>query len=653
MSENIKLNKIDITSKFWNRYRELVPKKILPYQWSVINDQVNVNIAKEPGGPELGAEDSHAVANLEIAAHRKKGNHVGYTFQDTDVYKWLEAAAYSLSYHYDDELKSTMDDVVNLIYEAQDDDGYLVSYFQIEEPQRKFKRLSQSHELYTMGHYIEAAVAYYNVTHSEKALLIATRMADCINQNFGPEEGKIHGADGHPEVELALARLYEVTKNTKYIELADYLIEVRGQDPEFFQKQQEADGIDNDLIDGMTNIKSEYLQADSPVIDQKSLQGHAVRVVYLCTGIAHVARITHNRALLDACQRFWNNIVNKRMYLTGGIGSTNLGEEFTMDYDLPNDTMYGETCASVGMSFFARQMFEIESDGKYGDVLERELYNGALSGISLDGTHFFYVNPLEADPDVSKNNPSRAHVINQRAEWFGVACCPSNITRLIASVEKYIYKVDKQTIFSDQFIANEADFNHGIKVKQDNNYPWEKTISFSISNSNEEKFEFAIRIPNWSSEKFSVLVDGEKFETKIKNGFVYIPINSNLTNIELNLDFDAKLIQANNNIRYDANKLALQRGPLVYCTEQVDNDTELWKLNLDINAKPEVEYKSELLNGIDTIRIAAKKDVNEDQDLYAEYHKKEYINDKMTFIPYYSWANRGSNRMSVWQNYVR
>ncbi len=385
----ITVNNIDITSDFWNRYRKLVVKEVLPYQWQVMNDQADIDISDDPQG-NGSTKNSHAIANLKIAAGLMKGHHYGFPFQDTDVYKWLEAAAYSLKYNPDEDLKKITDGLIDLISEAQEDDGYLSTEFQIDYPDRKFKRLKQSHELYTMGHYIEAGVVYYQITGNEKALNIAKKMANCIDSNFGLENGKIPGYDGHPEIELALSRLYETTREEKYLKLAYYFLNQRGKDKNFFDNQIKEDGAssDRDLIDGMRDFPLSYYQASKPIEDQKTADGHAVRVVYLCTGMAYVARLTGDQQLLEACHRFWKGIVHRRMYITGNIGSTTTGEAFTYDYDLPNDTMYGETCASVGLSFFARQMLAIEAKGEYGDILEKELFNGALAGMALDGKHF-------------------------------------------------------------------------------------------------------------------------------------------------------------------------------------------------------------------------------------------------------------------------
>ncbi|MHC9537225.1 glycoside hydrolase family 127 protein [Dellaglioa sp. BT-FLS60] len=646
------MKKIEITSSFWRRYRELIVKEVLPYQWAVMNDEADIDIAHEPGGNEADSKNSHAIANLKIAAGQETGHHFGYPFQDTDVYKWLEAAAYSFNYHPDANLREITDNLIDLIAEAQDEDGYLSTFFQIDAPERKFKRLKQSHELYTMGHYIEAGIAYYQATGNKKALDIAIKMADCIDNHFGLSAGKIHGGDGHPEIELALMRLYDETQESKYLALTQFFINQRGQDPEFFDDQIKLDGLDNDLIDGMKSFPDAYYQAGEPIIDQETAEGHAVRVVYLCTGMAHLARETGDKELLAACHRFWNDIVQKRMYITGGIGSTNIGEAFTYDYDLPNDTMYGETCASVGMAFFAKQMLGIEAKGEYGDVLEKELFNGTLSGMSLDGKHFFYVNPLEADPVISKNNPSRNHVLTQRADWFGCACCPSNVARLIASVDTYIYHETDNVILSDQFIANKAEFDNGITIEQTNNFPWDGDIQYHLANPNSQTFKFGIRIPGWSQANYQVTVNGSPIKSDLQDGFIYFTIDGTELDIQLTLDMSAKFMQANELVRYDFGKVSVQRGPIVYCAEEVDNEAPLWKYRVAVESPLESSFQETLLNGVVQVKAKAKRsEIKTDQALYAEYQKPNDIETSLTLIPYYAWANRDDGQMSVWLNH--
>ena len=649
-NETIQLNQVQVTSEFWQRYRNLVVKEVLPYQWEVMNDQANINIADDPQNNGQD-KNSHAIANLKIAAGLESGHHYGFPFQDTDVYKWLEAAAYSFSYHQDDNLKKMTDELIDLIADAQDDDGYLSTYFQIDAPERKFKRLQQSHELYTMGHYIEAGVAYYQATGNQKALQIAERMADCIDKNFGLKDGQIHGYDGHPEIELALARLFEATQEQRYLDLAHYFLNQRGQNPEFFDEQIKADGVDRDLIAGMRDFPRRYYQAAEPIKDQQTADGHAVRVVYLCTGMAMVARHTGDQELLAACKRFWNDIVKRRMYITGNIGSTTTGEAFTYDYDLPNDTMYGETCASVGMSFFAKEMLKIEAKGEYGDILEKELFNGSLSGMSLDGKHFFYVNPLEADPTASKLNPGKSHILTHRADWFGCACCPANLARLITSVDQYIYTVHDKTILSHQFIANEASFSDGVTITQTNNFPWQGDIKYHLENANHKTYQFGIRVPQWSQDEFSVAVNGQNVDTTIEDGFIYLTIDQDNVDIELTLNMTTKLMRSNNRVKANFGQVAVTRGPLVYAAEEADNEAPLWDYHVNTKDDATYDYQEETLGGVGVITVPATREQLESTDdaLYKSIDDvPNEIDTQLTLVPYYSWANRLNGQMCVW-----
>ena len=647
---DIKLNKINITSNFWHHYRKLIVDQLLPYQWDVINDKADIKLADDPQQNSVDeTANSHAIANLKIAAGEMKGRHHGYPFQDTDVYKWLETAAYSLSYHPDANLKKITDGLVDLIAKAQEPDGYLSTMFQLNMPERKFKRLQQSHELYTMGHYIEAGVAYYGVTGNEKALKIAEKMAEYINNHLGPEDGKIHGVDGHPEIELALSRLYEATHNEKYLKLAHYFLTERGKDPEFFDKQNEADGIDRDFFKGMKELPKEYYLTQCPIKYQKAPHGHAVRVLYLCTGMAYVARLTGDQDLLDACNRFWNDIVKRQMYITGNVGQTTHGEAFTYDYDLPNDSDYGETCASVAMTFFARQMMKMKTKGEYGDIIEKELFNGALAGISLDGKHFYYVNPLEADPEASKWRPDKQHILTHRAAWFGCACCPANIARLIASVDRYIYTVKDDTILSHQFIANEAKFDNGAKIVQNNNFPWDGNIKYQVT-AGKASFKFGIRIPSWSPD-YSLTVNGAKVDKVAKDGFIYFDVNQTDLTIELVLDMGIKYMVANNRVKDDFGKVAIQRGPIIYAAEEEDNEKPLWLSKIVVNGKHESKFEKDLLGGVTTVTVEAKRQQEETVDEPLYHALSDNVAEKevlLKMIPYYAWANRSNGQMQVW-----
>jgi DUF1680 family protein len=646
----IHVKNVNITSKFWKRYREMIAKDAVPFQWDMINDKgkMDVTNAEAAGG---AADHSGAIANLKIAAGRMKGHHFGYPFQDTDVYKWLETVAYVLKYHPDEKMKEEADWTVDLIADAQDDDGYLSTYFQIDAPKRKFKRLQQSHELYSMGHYIEAGVAYFESTGNQKALHVAEKMADCINNNFGPEEGKIHGYDGHPEIELALTKLYETTRNTKYLNLAKYFVTERGRDLEFFDRQNEADGLDNDFFPELRTIGDRYYFADKTITEQKDAHGHAVRVLYFCTGLAHVARVEKNQDLMNAAQRLWNNIVKKQMYVTGNVGQTATGEAFTYDYDLPNDTDYGETCASVSMAFFTKQMLADDFAGKFGDVIEKEIFNGALSGIALDGEHYFYANPLEADPKASQLNPGKKHIATRRSSWFACACCPANITRLIASLDQYLYEVNDDTILSHQFIANDAHFDNGIEIKQESNFPWDGKMSYQISNPNQIDFKFGIRVPAWSLDHYSISLNGKQVDAKLKNDIIYLPIKDSKVEISLELNMNTHLVRANTRVKSDISKVAVQRGPIVYCLEGVDNKEPLWLYVLNQKPSFKYEYHPDLLSGVGVLTTNDVVRLEEDSDkdsLYTFDQSKGANRSHLTFIPYYAWANRKESQMTVW-----
>ncbi|TPF86978.1 hypothetical protein BW13_03245 [Bifidobacterium sp. UTCIF-37] len=661
--------KVTITSPFWKQRRDQIVESVIPYQWGVMNDEIDTVVPDDPAGNQLSDNKSHAVANLKVAAGELDDEFHGMVFQDSDVYKWLEEAAYALAYHPDPELKALCDRTVDLIARAQQPDGYLDTPYQIKSGvwahRERFSLIQQSHEMYVMGHYIEAAVAYHDVTGNEQALDVAKRMADCLDANFGPEEGKIHGADGHPEIELALAKLYDVTGERRYLALAQYLIDVRGQDPQFYTKQLKA--IDNDSIfPDLGFYKPTYFQAGEPVRQQQAANGHAVRVGYLCTGIAHVARLTGDEELMDTARRFWRNIVTKRMYVTGGIGSTHVGESFTYDYDLPNDTMYGETCASVSMSMFAQQMLLAEPKAEYADVLEKELFNGSIAGISLDGKQYYYVNALETTPD-GLDNPDRHHVLSHRVDWFGCACCPANIARLIASVDRYIYteRDGGRTVLSHQFIANAAVSSRGLRAEQRSNFPWNGHVEYTVSlpgaaagdsGVSAEPVRFGVRIPAWSRGSYALTVNGQPFAGDLEYGFAYVDVAPGETaEIALDLDMSVRFVRANSHVRSDAGQVAVTRGPLVYCAEQADNAGDLWDYRLAdgvTGADATVAFEPDLLGGVDTVSLPAVRESADPDDapLYLDADEPR-SGDPATLklIPYYVWANRDLGQMRVFQ----
>ncbi|MFD1410310.1 glycoside hydrolase family 127 protein [Lapidilactobacillus gannanensis] len=651
----MKQPKIQITDSFWSKYRQIVKDVMIPYQWSVINDDVKIDIERENANAFRASEKSHAIQNLKIAAGLAKGDFYGFWFQDSDVYKWLEAVAYALRYAPDQALQQTADGVVALISQAQEDDGYLDTFFQIRAPQLKFQHVSFSHELYCMGHYIEAGVAYYETTRNQLALTIATKMADCIDAHFGPAANKMHGYPGHPELELALAKLADLTNETRYSNLAAYMINQRGTKPNFFAEQAaNNEPLPADFPFGEPDDNGQkYFQNHVPVRELKAAEGHAVRMTYLLTGMAHVARQTNDASLQAACQRLWKNIVDKQMYLTGGIGATVAGEAFTFDYDLPNDTMYCETCASCAMVFFAKQMLENNPDGEYADVMERELFNGTISGMALDGQHFFYVNPLAVNPEASALDPNKSHVKITRPAWFGCACCPPNLARLIASLDQYLYTVKSDTIYSNQFIAHQAKFGNDIQVEQVGHYPWSGTINYTIKTQNDPEFTFAIRVPNWSQASYTVKINGQPQKIALDRGYLkFMGPWSASTTIELVLDMSVRTTQANPLVSADLGKVAIERGPLVYCLEQADNGAHLPELSLAAEATFEVKNNHDLglpmkLTTVST--TGAKLTAIDSEQLYqSAATARATIPAELTFIPYFAWANRQPGEMQVW-----
>ncbi|MCR5790613.1 MAG: glycoside hydrolase family 127 protein [Lachnospiraceae bacterium] len=644
---------VTVSDTFFKRYRELVRTEMLPYQWKVLNDEADITIERERDDASIPNEKSHAMENFRIAAGLSSGEHYGWVFQDSDVYKWLEAAAYSLKDHPDEALKKAADQVVELIGAAQEPDGYIGTYFTIMEPARRFKRLGESHELYCAGHLMEACVAYHAISPESKALSIARKLADCIDQSFGPEEGKIHGADGHEEIEIGLMRLYHTTGEERYLRLAEYFLEIRGQDPQFFARQYREDG-GKPLIGGLESFSAAYLQAHRPVRQQDTAEGHAVRVVYLCTALADLAATKKDEGLRKTCETLWRNITERRMYITGGIGSTVRGEAFTADYDLPTDTMYCETCASIGLIFFARQMLRSGARGEYADIMERALYNTALSGMALDGKHFFYVNPLEAVPEKSRKDPGKSHVKCVRPEWLGCACCPPNLARLLSSVGDYIYTVSEQTILVNLFIQSEltckTEQGGEVSVSLQTDYPKTGRILCTVSNQGKIPVRFGLRIPSWH-DGIQGIVDGSAQEILNEDGFWYISLTPGEHRIEYTLELLPKRWYANAKVSDCVRRVSIARGPQIYCLEEADNGKDLHCLSVIQNAPLKYERREELLGGIGMIRTPGLRLLNRDEEaaLYTDDPGALLTKtQELCFIPYYAWANRGENEMRVW-----
>ncbi|ANY65482.1 hypothetical protein BBD42_02630 [Paenibacillus sp. BIHB 4019] len=639
-------NQIFIQDDFWNQYSELVRQTVIPYQWEALNDRIE------------GAEPSYAIRNFKIAAGLAKGEFGGWVFQDSDLYKWLEAVAYSLHRHPDPELEQTADEAIDLIGQAQQNNGYLNTYFTIKEPGKQWTNLYEAHELYCAGHLIEAAVAYYEATGKRKLLDLSCRFADLIASLFGTEPGQIRAYCGHQEIELALVKLYGVTGEERYLNLSRYFIDERGNEPNYFVEEWKRGGRTNIWSQGMPNL--EVYQCHLPVREQTVAVGHSVRAVYMYTAMADLARLTEDAGLREACERLWSNTTGKQMYITGGIGSTHHGEAFTFDYDLPNDTVYAETCASIGLIFWARRMLQLEARSEYADVMERALYNNVLGSMSNDGKHFFYVNPLEVWPEASCKSPDRHHVKPVRQKWFGCSCCPPNVARLLSSLNDYIYDVsaDGRTVYTHLFIGSKASFELGgvnVTLHQRSELPWSGHVEWSVSlpeGTASAAFEMALRIPDWfQSEQPTLKVNGAAQPYRVENGYAKVERNwSEGDTLEWLLPMEAKFIAAHPSIRADAGKVAIQRGPLVYCLEEADNGAPIASLSLA--EEPNLtEYTAQNLLGscviVEGDGVMTDSASWSDGKPYRPFTKQRTA-VRFKSIPYYLWGNRQPGEMSVW-----
>ena len=648
------LKHFQITDSFWTRYEHLIKETVIPYQEKALHDQIP------------NAEKSHAIANFQAAAEYlktgiKPSDFYGMVFQDSDVAKWLEAVSYTLVLFPDAELEARADEIIELVGSAQQADGYLDTYFTLNDDKAHFSNLHEAHELYCAGHMMEAAVAYYESTGKRSLLDIMLRVTDCIYEHFITQ--KAEGYPGHPEVELALMRMYQASHEQKCLALAEHFINVRGVDPHFYEKERKKIGWtvwNNDP----TNY--EYEQNYAPVREQDCATGHAVRAVYLYTGMAMLAQETKDSALLDACKRLWNSITEEQMYVTGGIGSTCLGEAFTTAYHLPNDTAYAETCASIGLIFFARRMLELDMNSRYTNVMERALYNCVLAGMQLNGTRFFYVNPLEVEPGVSGIIPTHKHTLPERPMWFGCACCPPNVARLLSSIAEYAWSETDDTLYSHLYLAGDLRLEQKkATIHVETEYPYHGTVKYEIEPADSSaEFTLAIRIPDWSSHtdvrindvpifKGNHLYDANKTnvyaDIEYHQGYLYIH-RSFLKDdeIEVNMDMTPYRIYANAKISADSGRVAVARGPLVYCAEGVDNDDDdVFSLYADpYSAIDVLPYDANILHGVVQMELNGYH-IQNMKSLYS-LTRPERTACRIKLIPYYAWGNRGLNQMRVW-----
>jgi uncharacterized protein len=591
------------------------------------------------------------VKNFEMAAARSGKFCTIFPFDDTDIYKTIEGASYSLSLFPDKKLDAYIDTLVTKIAAAQEPDGYLYTARTIDPlhphawagKERWERERELSHELYNSGHLYEAAAAHYFATGKKSLLNVALKNADLVCSVFGP--GKRHVAPGHEIVEMGLVKLYRITGKKEYLQTAKDFIEERGR----------YTGYDPKSKDEWKN--GAYWQDDTPVVDQTEAEGHAVRAGYLYSGVADVAALTGDEKLLNAVDRIWENMVSKKIYVNGGIGAVPSGERYGDNYELPNTTAYNETCAAIANVYWNERMFLLHGDSKYIDVLERSLYNGLLSGIELDGKSFFYSNAMQV-----KNSFSHNSLEVTRAGWFDCSCCPTNLVRLLPSVPGYMYAQEADNVYVNLFANSTTELNvqnKSVSLEQQNNYPWEGNLKFIVSPKITDAFNLRIRIPGWaqnsvvpsdlysfvnpSKDKIEVKVNGQTVEYSMQKGYAVLTRKWKKGDVvEMNLPMEVRLVKANDNLKEDNGKVAVERGPLVYCAEWIDNRGKASNILMPTNASFTSELTTEL-NGVEVLKTTVPVVV-----INSEGNSITTLTKPVTLIPYYAWANRGAGEMMIW-----
>ncbi len=606
----VPFTQVTISDQFWSPRRDKNRKVSLPHSLDSLGKAGNIK-------------------DFELAAEGAHTGYMGPVFMDSDLYKTLEAISYSLATDPDPVLEKKVDAIIAKIAAAQREDGYLDTYYEVNEPDKRFTNLAWNHELYCAGHLFEAAVAHYEATGKKTLLNIATRYADLLCKTFGNGPGQRMGYPGHPEIELALVKLWKATGNQDYFRLAKFFIDSRGSG--FFAKEENKTYVPEEWT---------YNQDNLPIRQQTQIVGHAVRAGYLMSGVVDVARESNDEGLLTMVNRVWKDTVTKKMFVTGGIGPSASNEGFTVDYDLPNLTAYQETCASVAMAMWNYRLALLYGDGKYADVMERVLYNGVLAGYSLDGTKYFYVNPLASGGG------------HHRQGWFSCACCPPNEARTLAQLGGYAYATSPDALWVNLFIQGSVKCQIGqapVKMDVKTAYPWDGNVSMTLHPAKSTPFGLMLRIPGWCSD-YSVSVNGHKSSApKQENG--YVGINGTWKEgdqVTLSLKMDVRPIQANPQVSDDLGKIAYMRGPLVYCAEQVDAKAPLGSIAVPYGASFKVTREPQLLGGVVTLTTQGLSADNQrwPGGLYSEAVQPDRTDIKL--IPYYAWDNREAGPMEVW-----
>ena len=562
-----------------------------------------------------------------------------HIFWDSDVAKWMESASYSLATHPDEELERQLEAVITRFAKLQREDGYVNSWFIKVEPDKRWTNLRDWHELYSAGHLMEAAVAHHRATGKRSLLDIVCRYAETIATVFGREAGQKRGYPGHEEIELALVKLYYATKNRKYLKLAQYFIDERGQQPHYFDVEAGQRGEDL----GEPRRSYDYNQSHLPVREQTRAVGHSVRAMYLYSGMADLALETGDEGLIQAGRRLWENVSLRQMYVTGGIGAAHQGERFTSDYDLPEESAYCETCAAIGLVFWSHRLLHLEGDGRYADVMERALYNGTISGVSLSGERFFYVNPLASLGD------------HHRQEWFGCACCPPNISRLIASIGGYLYSEGPRDAWVHLYVQGIGEVNVAgcpVRLEQQTDYPWDGAVEIAVHPEEPTTFTLHLRIPGWCRNA-ELEVNGKTMDVReiTEQGYARIAREwRSGDRVRLNLSMPVERVVAHPSVRMANGKVALQRGPVVYCLEEADNKaTPLSRIALPRSARLNAAYKKDLLGGV--VVITGEAEVIEDSGWEDALYRPDPVQIRrceITAVPYCVWDNRDPGQMLVW-----
>jgi DUF1680 family protein len=601
--------------------------------------------------------ESGRIENFRIAAGRIEGEFQGRFYNDSDVYKWLEAACYVLAPDEDVRLRERVDELVDLIEATQRPDGYINTYFQLVEPEGRWTNLHFMHELYCAGHLIEAAIAHHEATGETTLLDVARRFADHIDDRFGSEEDE--GAPGHEEIELALVKLYRVTDERRYLDLARRFLDRRGtSDSRFAEEVRNPEGRAGDAFEHATDEDGEYdgtyFQDHAPVREQETVEGHAVRATYLYTGMADVVLETGDEELFAALERLWRNMTSRRMYVTGGIGSSHVGERFTEDYDLPTDVSYAETCAALGSLLWNGRLFQLTGEARFPELQSRTLYNALLAGLSLNGTRFFYSNPHEMGPDghpLHDVDPNR--FARQRQGWFQTACCPTNVPRLLTSLVRHVYATDDSSVYVTHHIGSQATVDISgttVTIDQETAFPWNAKTTLTVTPEDAATFELALRVPETCSGP-TVTVEGEPVEAT-PGTFVRIEREWEAGDeVTFEAAFPVQFLRGNPSVKSTAGAVALRRGPIVYCLEGHDVSRPLHHVRLQPDGPVAVDHRPDLLDGLTTVEATASvpdRSSWSDGSLYRPDPAVDTETTRVQAIPYYSWGHRGDAEMRVW-----